>query len=360
MNFPLLNAALHSPSLSLAQRMIFTILLNHADARGISWPSQETIALQAGCSSRSVRGHLTKLEQLGWITVRPSQGRYNVYTVHTPVPSAVDTSAAVPPRNMLPLSADEPRNRLPVTQEDSSSTPETASADPGKSFLLTTHESINTLPLNHPPGADKPPGGEAREGNKKGKGEWRCWNSRLAEKANAIPLTDLSPEEFKEAWRRWCGYRTRKATEARIPGEAQPWTEDNAAATLLACQRQAVLRGWPAVIARIDEAIAGGWRSMNFDRMRDSVSGAPMAPRELSAEQKTVASWVFRPLDMPWSPREWLLWDAIPKPIHPEVWSKLKHRYEQSNSPYLKRSLAALLQDWNQEFDHANTEASAA
>ncbi len=346
MNFPLLNAALGASGLSLAQRMIFTILLNHADKRGIAWPSQETIARQAGCTSRAVRKNLAVLETRGWLTVRPSQGRYNVYTVHNP--------GVTSPRNSLPVADQEPRNIRPVSLERLSSTPETRSVDRGTSFLLTTHESINTLPLNHPPGADKPPGGEEKEGHRKG--EWRNWNSRPAEKANGLALPDLSSEDFKMAWRRWCGYRTRKATEARVPGEAQAWTPDNAAAALLACERHAALHGWTAVSARIDEAIAGGWRGLNFDRVRGE---AGVERRELCELQQTVAAWVFRPADVPWSAKEWQLWDAIPKPIHPEVWRTLKLRYEQSNSPYLKRSLAALLEHWNEEFDHANTSADA-
>lgn len=407
MNFPLLTAALRGSDLSMSQRMILTILLNHANPQGKAWPSQETIALQAACTSRTVRTGLRVLEQQGWIAVRSCGGRYNVYTLRSPaqaqvqlqapapveagpVSTSASTSASatatfsgeprcvdlgLPPRNVLPVVAQEPRNVFPVSPAASSYTPEMASGDPGNGFLQTTHEPPISFPKNHPQGADKPPEEGVKEEKEEGhrKGEWRNWNSKQAAKVNGLSLPTEAPPEFEAAWRRWCGYRTRRATEARIPGEALPWTPDLGAATLLTCERHAAVRGWPAIISRMDDAIAGGWRGMNFDTMRAAPApqatattvGAAIAaatasahaarPRELCEQQKTVAAWVFRPADIPWSAKEWQLWDAIPKPIHPEMWSKLTHRYEESNSPYLKRSLAALLADWNQEFDHANT-----
>lgn len=100
---------------------------------------------------------------------------------------------------------------------------------------------------------------------------WREWNRTRAAAANAVALPLLAPPEFHAAWQRWQGYRTRRAAEARIASEAVAWTADAAEAGLRECERAADAFGWAAVVARIDQAIAGGWQGINTDKLAPHV-----------------------------------------------------------------------------------------
>lgn len=101
---------------------------------------------------------------------------------------------------------------------------------------------------------------------KSAKPDWRDWNRGNAEKANAVELPADSIEDFRTAWKRWCEYRTAKAVDARISSMAIEWTVTAAESGIRDCQRAAKVHGWPAVIARIDQAMQG-WRGFNFDRL---------------------------------------------------------------------------------------------
>lgn len=98
------------------------------------------------------------------------------------------------------------------------------------------------------------------------KPDWREWNRANAEKANAVQPPLLVSEAFRVQWQRWREYRTALAVDARIASEATAWTVQAAESGLRDCERAAEIHGWPAVIARMDQAMQG-WRGFNFDRM---------------------------------------------------------------------------------------------
>lgn len=87
MNFDLLTAVLKS-ELPCAQRMILTVVLNHAGQDNRAWPSHPTIAAQAGLAERSVWAHLRDLEASGWLLKVGNVGRVVVWEVKNPANSA--------------------------------------------------------------------------------------------------------------------------------------------------------------------------------------------------------------------------------------------------------------------------------
>lgn len=83
MDFNLLRKVLAS-DLTCPQRMILTILLNHTNANGSAWPSQETIAKQAGLTDRGVRNNIDHLTEKGWLEKRTGTGRGYIYKIVEP------------------------------------------------------------------------------------------------------------------------------------------------------------------------------------------------------------------------------------------------------------------------------------
>lgn len=246
MNFPVLTAILKS-ELPCAQKMILTVLLNHAGADGRAWPSQTTIAYQAGLCERAVRGHIKALTGT-WLTRSGHQ-----YTIVIPAESAA--SDAEIRQNLPDLQADN-RQEMPVEPAKSAAQPAANAAQPAKSAAKP--------PNNHPKNQSRTNHPEA--GVKPSKPDWREFNRTLATRANAVQTPLLAPPEFREAWQRYQSYRTNRACEARISSEALLWTEDAASAAIRGCERAADAQGWPAVCHRIDEAIAGRWQGLNLDK----------------------------------------------------------------------------------------------
>jgi len=109
---------------------------------------------------------------------------------------------------------------------------------------------------------------------------WQDHNRAHAALANAIALPLGSPPEFAQAWGRWCDYRTSRAVDARVASAAKPWTANAAEAGLRGCMMHAEWVGWPRIIQRIDEAIAGSWQGLNLDKMTGGTNGhhKPQAP----------------------------------------------------------------------------------
>ncbi len=243
--------------------MILTVLLNHAGEDGRSWPSHATIAKQTGLAERSVWGHMKELEFSGWLRRSGNIGRVGVFNVLYP-------AAPAPSIPQMVRDTEKPIPQLlrndPASVAEYPATPAVLSRN---SCGLTTQEPPNNQPSNHPK-AGKPPedgGGPSKQKAKPSKPDWREWNQKQAEEANATPLPLLVTPDFRQAWQRWRSYRTRRATQVRISSEAITWTVDAAEAGLRECERAAQAHGWPAIIARIDQAIAGNWQGINTDRM---------------------------------------------------------------------------------------------
>jgi DNA-binding MarR family transcriptional regulator len=66
--FELAKAALHAPSLSTSERLIFALVCDSCDGKGVAYLcKQEEIADRAASSVRTVRTALAELEARGWI-----------------------------------------------------------------------------------------------------------------------------------------------------------------------------------------------------------------------------------------------------------------------------------------------------
>lgn len=266
MNFTRLTSILQS-DLPCAQRMILAVLLNHAGDGTTAYPSHASIAKQAGLAERSVWGHLKELEASGWISKAGNVGRVTVWEVINPANSAIYPAAVAA---SIPQILPDTQQPIPQILRDDPANPAGYPANSAalsrKICELTTQEPlINHTVTTQPEGASKsPPVVEPKV--KSQKPDWRDWNRGNAEKANAVELPTDSTEDFRTAWQRWCDYRTAKAVDARISSEAIEWTVTAAESGIRDCQRAAKIHGWPAVIARIDQAMQG-WRGFNFDRM---------------------------------------------------------------------------------------------
>ena len=264
MNFPRLTAILQS-DLPCAQRMILAVLLNHAGDGTTAYPSHASIAKQAGLAERSVWGHLKELEASGWIGKAGNLGRVTVWEVVNPANSATYPAAVAA---SIPQILPDTQQPIPQILRDdpanSAGYPANSATLSRKICELTTHEPHKNHSLTtQPEGAGKLPPVVAV---KPSKPDWRDFHRANAEKANAVELPADSIEDFRTAWKRWSDYRTAKAVDARISSEAIEWTVTAAESGIRDCQRAAKIHGWPAVIARIDQAMQG-WRGFNFDRM---------------------------------------------------------------------------------------------
>lgn len=246
--------------------MILTVLLNHAGDGTTAYPSHASIAKQTGLAERSVWGHLKELESSGWIGKAGSVGRVTMWEVVNPANSATYPATAA---GSIPQILPDAQQPIPQILRDNPANiagyPANSATLSRKICELTTHEPHNNHSLTtQPEGASKsPPVVKV----KSAKPDWRDWNRGIAEKANAVELPPDSSEDFRTAWKRWCDYRTAKAVDARISSEAIEWSVTAAESGIRDCQRAATIHGWPAVIARIDQAMQG-WRGFNFDKMQ--------------------------------------------------------------------------------------------
>jgi len=294
MNFTRLTSILQS-DLPCAQRMILAVLLNHAGDGTTAYPSHASIAKQAGLAERSVWGHLKELETSGWISKAGNVGRVTVWEVINPANSATHPAAVA---GSIPQILPDEQQPIPQILRDNPANiagypaniagypaniagypaniagyPANIAGYPANSATLsrkicelTTQEPHKNHSLTtQPEGASKsPPVVELKV--KSQKPDWREWNRANAEKANAVQPPLLVSEAFRVQWQRWREYRTALAVDARIASEATAWTVQAAESGLRDCERAAEIHGWPAVIARMDQAMQG-WRGFNFDRM---------------------------------------------------------------------------------------------
>ncbi len=264
MNFDLLTAVLKS-ELPCAQRMILTVVLNHAGQDNRAWPSHPTIASQTGLAERSVWAHLRELEASGWLLKVGNVGRVVVWEIINPANSA----GSIPqPLRDIPQILPDAEKPIPQILRDypanSAGHPANFASLSRNSCELTTHEPHkNQSGTKQEEASESPP---VVVVSKSTKPDWRTWNRQNAEKANAVELPADASDEFRTAWKRWSDYRTAKAVDARISSEAIEWTATAAESGIRDCIRAAVVHGWPAVIGRIDQAMQG-WRGFNFDKM---------------------------------------------------------------------------------------------
>lgn len=108
------------------RKLIALKLADNANDEGVCWPSIPTIARQANCSERSVKTHISNLVESGFMSIRKSKGRNNVYQIDTsalfaPVRQIPDTSAG----DSLPVVQEIPKpvQELPPNHKEPSNKP---------------------------------------------------------------------------------------------------------------------------------------------------------------------------------------------------------------------------------------------
>lgn len=98
--------------------------------------------------------------------------------------------------------------------------------------------------------------------------DWRADLRAKAAEANAVELSPGAPPECRAAWQAWQDHRTAKACEASTKSQAVEWTRRAAEAAARQFTDACKAYGTAAVIARVNEAIAGNWQGMNLDSMK--------------------------------------------------------------------------------------------
>ena len=268
MSLRMIEAVKRLPVSPTQKLVLFCLADCHNGDTGRCDPSVTTIMQITGLSNRAVATALLDLEDKKHLTVTRERGARSTYLMH-PSSEVGSPLAAKVVNEVHGLNSSEVGSLVNDVHHTS---------EPAAGVVVNllpkvvneVHSNRNKPELKpegtgNPEGASKsPPVVEPKV--KSQKPDWRDWNRGNAEKANAVELPTGSTEDFRTAWQRWCDYRTAKAVDARISSEAIEWTVTAAESGIRDCQRAAKIHGWPAVIARIDQAMQG-WRGFNFDRM---------------------------------------------------------------------------------------------
>lgn len=121
--FELAKAALHAPALSTSERLVFALVCDSCDGKGVAYLcKQEEIALRAAASVRTVRSALAVLEERGWITRtrRHRQNGERGVDVITVRPNAKSRDGKLPAFKLSILPAAKP---APVVEPSQRSMP---------------------------------------------------------------------------------------------------------------------------------------------------------------------------------------------------------------------------------------------
>jgi hypothetical protein len=117
MSYKILSPAWET-NLSCPAKLVLISLADQANDEGYCWPSVQTLMKRTGLCERSIRGHLTDLENAGHLTRGFRNGHSTVYNVHpiakdcTPAKNCIPAPHAPPP---LHLMQDPPAPHAPIT-----------------------------------------------------------------------------------------------------------------------------------------------------------------------------------------------------------------------------------------------------
>jgi DNA-binding MarR family transcriptional regulator len=76
------NWLIRDPSIDVTTKVVYLVLSSRVDRDSVCWPSQVTLAGEAGVSVPTVKRHLARLRGLGLVQVEvkvTATGRHNVY-----------------------------------------------------------------------------------------------------------------------------------------------------------------------------------------------------------------------------------------------------------------------------------------
>ncbi len=135
------NQLLRLPGLSPGAKLTFLILLSYAWKDDACFPGQETLALDVGTSSRSIRTYLRELEEAKLITIEQrGLNRTNLYVLHK-IPNSGSEIFSGPDRKLSPgpenisgqdrkITAVQDRKSFPTTNTQRTNTQKTIDVVP--------------------------------------------------------------------------------------------------------------------------------------------------------------------------------------------------------------------------------------
>lgn len=267
MSLRMIEAVKRLPVSPTQKLVLFCLADCHNGETGRCDPTVATIMQITGLSNRAIATALIDLEALKHITARRERGARSTYDMH-PSGEPASPHPQEPVKEVHGLNGGE--RGSPVNEVHHTSEPAAGVVVNLLPKVVNEVHANRKEPEVQPEGTGKPEGaGEPPVvvKVKASKPDWREWNRANAEKANAVELPLHASAEFRIAWQRWREYRTAKAVDARIASEAIEWTAQAAESGIRDCERASAVHGWPAVIARMDQAMQG-WRGFNFDRMQ--------------------------------------------------------------------------------------------
>ncbi len=268
MSLRMIEAVKRLPVSPTQKLVLFCLADCHNGDTGRCDPTVATIMQITGLSNRAIATALIDLEALKHITARRERGARSTYDMH-PSGEPASPHPQEPVKEVHGLNGSERGslvNEVHHTSEPASGVVVNLLPKVVNEVHANRKEpEVQPEGTGNPEGAGEPPPVVVKV--KPSKPDWREWNRANAEKANAVELPLHATAEFRIAWQRWREYRTAKAVDARIASEAIEWTAQSAESGIRDCERASAVHGWPAVIARMDQAMQG-WRGFNFDRLQ--------------------------------------------------------------------------------------------
>lgn len=260
------------------QKLLLLCLADfHNGKTGRCDPSYASIMELTGLSNRAVADAIIALREASILGPGGAKGSRTSYTFTIPTSEPDSQQAVNQTHNPNTSEPDSPVSETHNTSEPDSQPPvNVAPKAVNEAHMNRKEPEVQPEGTGKPEGAGEPPPVVVKA--KTSKPDWREWNRANAEKANAVELPLHAPAEFRIAWQRWREYRTAKAVDARIASEAIEWTAQAAESGIRDCERASAVHGWPAVIARMDQAMQG-WRGFNFDRLQPPRNGHNGKPR---------------------------------------------------------------------------------
>lgn len=121
MSFALVDSVQNFPGLPFGEKSVLTTLATFANAAGICWPANSTVAKKAGCDERTVRRHVETLKAKGLIERVYREGRSAITKII--IPLWEPRIPCPPPRTTCPPeSVNEPKYQ--ITAVDLATAPE--------------------------------------------------------------------------------------------------------------------------------------------------------------------------------------------------------------------------------------------
>ncbi|WP_084079985.1 helix-turn-helix domain-containing protein [Edaphobacter aggregans] len=139
----------HGPTLR-SERLLLLAIADHADDKGVAWPSATTLAAKACMTTRTVSRALDSLKSAGWIEILPRTGQHGCHTYKLNL-AKLNLGGNATPDKMSDRSGDKMSDR----REPSPDTMSYRDADLDQTFtpldqtLTTSRSDIDDISIRH-------------------------------------------------------------------------------------------------------------------------------------------------------------------------------------------------------------------